>query len=126
MHLNLHANATTTPKTRAYIQASTASAAELAGVPLKTIYRWRGRTSTQDRSHQPHRLATSLSPLEEALVIELRKLLALPLDDITEAMRRCVNPKVSRSATASAECPNPTSPSPAASRRQRWGSSTLT
>lgn len=65
---------------------------------LKTIYRWRGRTSTQDRSHQPHHLATSLSPLEEALVIELRKLLALPLDDITEAMRRCVNPKLSRSA----------------------------
>ena len=101
MHLNLHANATTTPKTRAYIQTSTASAAELAaelGVHLKTIYRWRGRTSTQDRSHRPHRLATSLSPLEEALIIELRNLLALPLDDITEAMRRCVNPKLSRSA----------------------------
>jgi transposase len=101
MHLSLHANATTTPRTRAYIQTSTASAADLAaelGVHLKTIYRWRGRTSTHDRSHQPHRLATSLSPLEEALVIELRKLLALPLDDITEAMRRCVNPKLSRSA----------------------------
>ncbi len=39
-----------------------------------------------------------MSPLEEALIIELRKLLALPLDDITEAMRRCVNPKLSRSA----------------------------
>ena len=38
MQLNLHANATTTPKTRAYIQTSTASAAELAaelGVHLK-------------------------------------------------------------------------------------------
>ena len=30
MQLKLHANATTTPKTRAYIQASTASVAELA------------------------------------------------------------------------------------------------
>jgi transposase InsO family protein len=35
---------------------------------------------------------------EEALIVELRRSLALPLDDITEAMRRCVNPALSRSA----------------------------
>ena len=35
---------------------------------------------------------------EEALIVELRRSLALPLDDITEAMRRCVNPRLSRSA----------------------------
>ena len=101
MRLNLHANATTTPKIRDYIQTSTASVAELAdelGVHHKTIRRWRDRSTTQDRSHRPHRMAISLSPLEEALVIELRSLLALPLDDIVEAMRRCVNPKLSRSA----------------------------
>ena len=39
-----------------------------------------------------------MTPLEERLVIELRIALALPLDDIVEAMRRCVNPKLSRSA----------------------------
>lgn len=46
MQLTLHANAVTTPKTRAYIQASTASVAELAaelGVNETTIRRWRGR-----------------------------------------------------------------------------------
>lgn len=71
MNLKLHANATTTPKTRTYIQASTASVAELAaelGVHETTIRRWRRRTDTADRSTLPHRLHTSLAASEEALV----------------------------------------------------------
>lgn len=101
MELNLHANATTTPKVRAYIQRSKKSAAELTaelGVSETTIRRWRGRSTVADRSHVPKTLATSFSPLEEALVCELRTELQLPLDDITEVMRRCVNGKLSRSA----------------------------
>ena len=101
MQLKLHANATTTPKTRTYIQASTASVAELAlelGHSQTTIRRWRNRKSVADRSHTPHKLAISLTQNEEQLVIELRKSLALPLDDIVEVMRRCCNPKLSRSA----------------------------
>lgn len=101
MELNLHANATTTPKTRSYIQRSRKPVAELAaalGVSETTIYRWRGRTSVSDRSHTPKTLAISLSPMEEALVCELRTKLQLPLDDLTEVMRRCVNGKLSRSA----------------------------
>ena len=100
MHLKLHANATTTPKVRAYIQASTASVADLArelGVSERTVARWRARTEVSDRSHRPHRIATTMTPLEERLVVELRTSLALPLDDIVEVMRRCVNPKLSRS-----------------------------
>jgi hypothetical protein len=50
-----------------------------------------------DRSTRPHRLVTTISPWEEALILELRRSLALPLDDILEAMRRCVNPQLSRS-----------------------------
>jgi transposase-like protein len=49
MKMDLHANATTTPKTRAYIQASTASVAELArefGISQTAVRRWRGRAST--------------------------------------------------------------------------------
>jgi transposase-like protein len=102
MELNLHANATTTPKVRAYIQCSKKPVAELAnelGVSETTIYRWRGRTTVTDRSHTPKQLTTKLSPLEEALICELRTRLQLPLDDITEVMRRCVNPEISRSAT---------------------------
>jgi transposase InsO family protein len=101
MELSLHANATTTPKVRAYIQRSRKPVADLAielGVSETTIRRWRERTSVNDRSHAPKTLTTSLSALEEALVCELRTKLQLPLDDITEVMRRCVNAKLSRSA----------------------------
>ncbi|MBI3677135.1 MAG: transposase [Proteobacteria bacterium] len=101
MEVRLHANATTTPKIRAYIQASSASVGELAeelGVNPKTIRRWRGRTTVEDRSHRPKNLQVSLTEIEERLVCELRKSLALSLDDIVEVIHRCVNPKLSRSA----------------------------
>jgi hypothetical protein len=101
MDLNLHANATTTPKTRSYIQRSRAPVSLLAdelGISETTVRRWRGRSTVADRSHTPRRLAISLSALEEALACELRTRLCLPLDDITEVMRRCVNAKLSRSA----------------------------
>jgi transposase InsO family protein len=101
MDLALHANATTTPKTRSYIQRSKKPVSELAGelgVSETTIRRGRGRATVADRSHRPKRLATSLSGIEETLVCELRTSLQLPLDDIVEVIRRCVNEKLSRSA----------------------------
>ena len=101
MELSLHANATTTPKIRAYIQRSRKSVEALAaelGVSETTIRRWRGRDTVTDRSHTPKKLMISLSALEEALVCELRTKLWLPLDDITEVMNRCVNGELSRSA----------------------------
>jgi transposase InsO family protein len=101
MQLKLHANATTTPRIRGYIQKSRASNAALArelGIHSRTVARWKGRHEVSDRSTRPHRLATTMTDWEEALVGELRRSLALPLDDIVEAMRRCINPKLSRSA----------------------------
>ncbi len=101
MELNLHANATTTPKIRAYIQQSTKSVAKLAkelGKSETTIRRWKGRDSVKDRSHRPHKLSTTLSDLEERLIVELRSSLWLSLDDLTEVMKRCVNETLSRSA----------------------------
>ena len=101
MQLNLHANATTTPKTRAYIQASSAPVSDLAqelGVSETTIRRWRSRPSVGDRSHTPKNLSISLTDTEQRLVVELRTTLGLPLDDIVEVMNRCVNRTLSRSA----------------------------
>src|SRR5271169_6182070 len=101
MDLKLHANATTTPRTRAYIQNSAASNSALArelGVHSRTVARWKARPDVRDRSTRPHRLATTMTQWEEALIVELRRSLALPLDDIVEAMRRCINPALSRSA----------------------------
>jgi transposase-like protein len=94
MALKLHANATTTPRIRAYIQKSQASNAALArelGIHSRTVARWKGRQDGGDRSTRPHRLATTMTEWEDALIVELRRSLALPLDDIVEAMRRCIN-----------------------------------
>lgn len=99
MDLRLHANATTTPRTRAYIRKSQATNAALArelGIHSRTVARWKARPDVADRSTRPRRLNTSLTEWEEALVVELRRSLALPLDDIVEAMRRCLNPELSR------------------------------
>ena len=100
MDIKLHANATTTPKVRAYIQQSTASAAALArelGISETTVRRWRSRSDGVDRSHARRRLGQSTSPEEEALICALRKDVRLSLDDLTEVMRRCVNADLSRS-----------------------------
>ncbi len=101
MEIRLHANATTTPKQRAYIQRSSRPAAELAveiGVSETTIRRWRARDTVQDRPHTPRRLATTLNPMQEFVVVELRKLLLLPLDDLLVVAREFVCPDLSRSA----------------------------
>ena len=101
MKLHLHALAATTPKTRAYIQASTSSVADLArelGVSETTIRRWRGRASQSDRSHVRHNLGQSTTCEQEQIIAALRRDARLSLDDITEVMRRCLAPDLSRSA----------------------------
>ena len=101
MLITLHGNATTTPRQRAYIQASDKSVAELAlelGVNESTIRRWKGRQDTADRSSRPHQLATRFTIEEEEIALELRRRLALSLDDALEVMRRCVRDDISRAA----------------------------
>lgn len=100
MNIRLHVNAVTTPRIRREIQASSESHAALSArynVSIDTVRRWRGREDVQDRSHTPHRLQTTLTPAQEAVVVELRRLLLLPLDDLLVVVREFLNPDVSRS-----------------------------
>ena len=100
MLISLHKQATTTPRVRAGIQASTEPAWVLAdryGTTEQTIWKWRKRDHVQDRSHTPHRLQTTLTPAQEAIAVSLRRSLLLPLDDLLAVVREFLNPDVSRS-----------------------------
>ena len=101
MDVRLHANATTTPRIRRALQQSSEPATVLAeryGVSVRTVRRWQTREDVLDRSHTPHRLSTTLSTVQEAIVVELRKTLLLSLDDLLVVAREFLNPKLSRSA----------------------------
>ena len=100
MLINLHKQATKTPKVRAAIQASDDAGTALAerfGVTAQTIYKWRKRDSVEDRSHTPHRLQTTLTPAQEAVAVALRKTLLVSLDDLLAVVREFLNPHASRS-----------------------------
>jgi|TARA_B100000949_G_scaffold204152_1_gene193604 transposase-like protein len=100
MLISLHKQATTTPKIRAAIQASSEPAwmvAERYGISEQTVWKWRNREDVHDRSHTPHRLQTTLTPPQEAVAVALRKALLLPLDDLLAVVREFLNPNVSRS-----------------------------
>jgi transposase InsO family protein len=101
MDIKLHANARTTPKTRAYIQASPLPVSQLArelGISETSVRRWRGRTRVTDGSHVRHHLGQSMTLEEEDLICGLRQDAGLSLDDLCEVIHRCVNPNLSRSA----------------------------
>ena len=101
MLVKLHANAATTPRTRAYIQSSGQPAATLArelGISETTVRRWQQRPDVADRASTPHTLATGFSAEDEEIAVELRTRLALSLDDALEVMRRCLRADISRSA----------------------------
>ena len=96
----VHAQARTTPRTRAEIKASSAPLVELAeryNITRATAAKWKSRETQQDLSHRPHKLSTTLTPGEEAIAVELRCLTLLPLDDLVAVVREFINPHVSRS-----------------------------
>lgn len=100
MQVSLHKNARTTPAIRRDLQASTAPTRVLAqryNLSTITVRKWCERAATEDASHRPHTLHANLSPVQEALVVELRKLLLLPLDDLLVVTHEFINDTVSRS-----------------------------
>ena len=100
MQVSLHKNARTTPAIRRELQASTLPTKQLARIynlcPT-TVRKWRRRTSTEDASHRPKTLHANLSPAQETLVVELRRSLLLPLDDLLAVVHEFINDTVSRS-----------------------------
>jgi hypothetical protein len=100
MHIRLHKNARTTPATRAEIAASSDSVATLAAryhVGQGTIRRWRTRSVFTEGSHAAHHLQTTLNSAQELIVVQLRKTLLLPLDDLLAVTREFLCAQVSRS-----------------------------
>ena len=96
----VHPLARTTPRTRAEIKASSDSlsvVAERYNITVATVRKWKGREHAQDLSHRPHKLSTTLTPAQELLVVELRRTLLLPLDDLLVVTREFINAEVSRS-----------------------------
>ena len=87
----VHAQARTTPRTRAEIKESTASLVELAeryNIRKATARKWKNRESPEDLSHRPHKLNTTLSPAQEAIAVELRCVALLPLDDLVAVVEK--------------------------------------
>lgn len=100
MQVTLHKNARTTPAIRQELRESTKSDRELAreyNLNRATVRKWRRRDTGLDASHRPHRIHATLSPVEEVVVVELRKTLLLPLDDLLAVTREFINRDVSRS-----------------------------
>jgi len=97
----IHPQARTTPRIRAEIKQSKglsqAALARKYNVSKATIRKWQQREDVTDRSHRPQRLQTKLTPEQEALVVELRNTLLLPLDDLVAVVREFIHPEASRS-----------------------------
>ena len=101
MKVDLHGNATTTPRLREYIQQSSKGERALAkelGLSRDTVRRWKKKETTEDGSHVPANLQTTLDPATEAVLVELRQLALLPLDDLLALGREFLKPDLSRSA----------------------------
>ena len=101
MTRKLHPCARTNAKLRREIQESTETNKALAarlGLNVKTVAKWRSRTTTSDARKGPKRPAsTVLSPVEEALIIVFRKHTRLPLNACLAHLKPRI-PALSRSA----------------------------
>src|SRR5450830_1099053 len=86
MEGRLHGSARTTPRIRAELQASQESNRKLAAryrLNVKTVAKWRSRSTTKDSRMGPARpRSAKLTPSEEQMVVEFRRRTMLPLDDM--------------------------------------------
>jgi DNA-binding transcriptional regulator YiaG len=98
-----HKNATTTPEMRRFIQASDLSVSQLSkvlNISEATVRKWRKRNTINNAPNTPHHLNTTLTPMQEYVVVGLRYQLKMPLDRLLEVTQQFINPNVSRSGLA--------------------------
>lgn len=94
-----HKNATTTPEMRAFIHESdlaTAVLARLLKVSESTVRKWRKRESTDDVSHTPKQLNTTLTPAQQYVVVHLRLRFKLSIDELLSVCKEFINENTSR------------------------------
>lgn len=99
MEIKLHANATTTPRIRRYLQESTRSDRELSaelGISVTTVRRWRKREQVSDNHTTPNVIHKALRQEQVVLINALRECLAVPLDELLQLVNDGLGISVSR------------------------------
>lgn len=99
MEIKLHANATTTPRIRRYLQQSDKSDRELAvelGISVTTVRRWRNRDRVSDNHTTPKVIHKALRQEQVALVNALRDISGAPLDELLQIVNDILGIPVSR------------------------------
>lgn len=94
-----HKNATTTAEMRAFIHESelpTAVLSRLLKISESTVRKWRKRVDTNDASHMPKQLNTTLNVAQEYVVVQLRTRLKLSLDQLLAVCKEFINQNTSR------------------------------
>jgi transposase-like protein len=95
-----HSNASTNINIRTSIQNSSQKNSELAtrfNISEQTVSKWKNRDFSSDKSSIPLKINYSLSELERALIVGIRKSSWLPIDEVFEMLLE-KNEKASRSA----------------------------
>lgn len=99
MEIKLHANATTTPRVRRYLQQSDKSDRELAaelGISVTTVRRWRNRRQVSDNLTTPKVIHKALRQEQVALINALRDATGAPLDELLHLVKDGLGIAVSR------------------------------
>ena len=99
MEIKLHANATTTPRIRRYLQQSDKSDRELAtelGISVTTVRRWRKREQVSDNQTTPKVIHKAMRQEQIALVNALRDVSGAPLDELLQMVNGVLGIPVSR------------------------------
>lgn len=99
MEIKLHANATTTPRVRRYIQQSDKSDRVLAqelGISVATVRRWRQRQDVTDRHTTPKTIRRILTDEQSRMINWLRQKLQLPLDELLVVVNQGMQQPISR------------------------------